>query len=71
MVNRVCEAPERGPICRGSLVLIEVAETAYKELKKHSLLVESMELATTFVVNGTVYEMNLLRCDSRDTMVFR
>jgi hypothetical protein len=34
-------------------LLIEDAETTYRELKKHSLLVESMELA----------EMNLLRCE--------
>ena len=35
-------------------LLIEDAETTYRELKKYSLLVESMELA---------YEMNLLRCE--------
>ncbi|KAN0069928.1 hypothetical protein V8E54_012234 [Elaphomyces granulatus] len=41
-------------------------ETTYRELKKHSLLVESMELATTFVVNGIRDEFAVLR----DTMLF-
>lgn len=46
--------------------MIEDAETTYRELKKHSLLVESMELATTFVVNGIRDEFAVLR----DTMLF-
>ena len=48
------------------VLLIEDAETTYRELKKHSLLVESLELATTFVVNGRRDEFAALR----DTMVF-
>jgi hypothetical protein len=48
------------------VLLIEDAETTYRELKKHSLLVESLELATTFVVNGIRDEFAALR----DTMVF-
>jgi hypothetical protein len=37
-----------------------------KQLKRHSLLVESVELATTFVVNDIRDEFAALR----DTMVF-
>jgi hypothetical protein len=49
------------------VLLIEDAETTYKELKSHSLLVESMELATTFVVNSIRSELSELRDSS---MVF-
>jgi hypothetical protein len=39
--------------------LIEDAETAYKEPnKKHSLLVESMELATTFYLGSGRSQVN-------------
>ena len=48
------------------VLLIEDAETTYRELKKHSLLVESLELATTFVANGIRDEFAALR----DTMAF-
>jgi hypothetical protein len=34
------------------VLLIEDAQATYMELKNHGLLVESVELATTFVVNG-------------------
>jgi hypothetical protein len=44
------------------VLLIEDAKATYKELKKHDLLVGSMELATTFVVNGI--EMSSLRCET-------
>jgi hypothetical protein len=43
------------------VLLIEDADTTYRELKKHSLLVESMELATTYVVNGIRAEFAALR----------
>jgi hypothetical protein len=46
--------------------LIEDAQATYKELKNYGLLVESMELTTTFVVNGIRNELTALR----DTMVF-
>jgi hypothetical protein len=46
------------------VLLIEDAETTYKELKSHSLLVESMELATAFVVNGIRSELSELRDSS-------
>jgi hypothetical protein len=49
------------------VLLIEDAETTYEELKSHNLLVESMELATTFVVNGIRRELSALRDSS---MVF-
>ena len=48
------------------VLLIEDAQATYKELKNHGLLVESMELTTTFVVNGIRNELAALR----DTMVF-
>jgi hypothetical protein len=42
------------------VLLIEDAQATYKELKTHGLLVESMELATTFVVNGIRNELAAL-----------
>jgi hypothetical protein len=48
------------------VLLIEDAQATYKGLKNHGLLVESMELTTTFVVNGIRNELAALR----DTMVF-
>lgn len=46
------------------VLLTEDAETTYKELKNHNLLVESMELATAFVVNGIRDELAALRDSS-------
>ena len=47
------------------VLLIEDAQATYKELKNHGLLVESMELATTFVVNGIRNELaESLRCET-------
>ena len=43
------------------VLLIEDAQATYMELKNHGLLVESMELATTFVVNGIRNELIALR----------
>jgi hypothetical protein len=59
MVNRVCG--KKADLLR--VLLIEDAQATYKELKNHGLLVESMELTTTFVVNGILTAL-------RDTMVF-
>ncbi|KAN0081147.1 hypothetical protein V8E54_004351 [Elaphomyces granulatus] len=64
LMRRECEAQEKADLLR--VLLIEDAQATYKELKNYGLLVESMELTTTFVVNGIRNELTALR----DTMVF-
>jgi len=66
MVNRPGMRSARKKADLLQVLLIEDAQATYKELKNHDLLVESMELATTFVVNGIRNELAALR----DTMVF-
>ena len=61
----VCEAPERRLICCRSYWL-KMHKQHTRNLKNHGLLVESMELATTFVVNGIRNELAALW----GTMVF-
>ena len=47
-------------------LLIDDAETTYKELETHDLLVESMVMASTFLVNGIRNELSTLR----DSLIF-
>jgi hypothetical protein len=60
MVNRLGMRSARKKADLLQVLLIEDAQATYKELKNHGLLVESMELATTFVVNGIRNELAAL-----------
>jgi hypothetical protein len=46
------------------VLLVEDPEDTYKDLKTHDLLVESMEMATTFLVNGIRDELSALQDES-------